>query len=67
VWWWLWWRREVGVADTVWCGGGGGGALLFMRRLSHDTEPLHEVFHDVSPKEQEDQGERQISIIFFIC
>jgi len=32
------------VADMVWCG---GGALLFMRSLSHDTKPLHEVFHDV--------------------
>jgi len=43
------------VADMVWCGGGGGGALLFMRSLSHDTEPLHEVFQRrFSPKEQED-------------
>ena len=40
--------REVDVADMVWCGGGGRGALLFMRSLSHDTEPLDEVFHDVS-------------------
>ena len=50
--------REVGVADMVWCGGGGGGALLFMRSLSHDTEPLHEVFHDVSLPKNKKTKER---------
>jgi len=33
-------EREMGVADMVWCGGGGRGALLFMRSLSHETEPV---------------------------
>jgi len=50
--------REAGVADMVWCGGGGKGALLFMRNLSYDTEPLHEVFHDVSRMKNKETKER---------
>ena len=44
--------------------------LPFMRSLSHDTEPLQEVFRDVSlPKNKKTKEERQISICctVYVC